>query len=177
MKQLFKLFPFLKPYLGSSVFALTMLTALVFFDLAIPRLIQRIIDQGIEANNMRVVLNTSLIMVGISFLSAVFTIGNNYFSVLGGEGLAFRMREALFDKIQTFSYANLDEQKTGRLMVRMTSDANAVQHVVMVTLRIGTRAPLLMIGMVAFIADLLSVNRRLLEDLQYKSRKGKADKD
>ena len=151
MKQLFKLFPFLKPYLGSSLFALIMLTALVFFDLAIPRLIQRIIDQGIEANDMRVVLNTSLIMVGISFLSAVFTIGNNYFSVLAGEGLAFRLREALFAKIQTFSFANLDEQKTGRLIVRMTSDANAVQHVVMVTLRIGTRAPLLMIGSLALM--------------------------
>lgn len=148
---MFKLFPFLKPYLGSSILALIMLTALVFFDLAIPRLIQRIIDQGIEANNMRVVLNTALIMVGISFLSAVFTVGNNYFSVLAGEGLAFRLREALFAKIQTFSFANLDEQKTGRLMVRMTSDANAVQHVVMVTLRIGTRAPLLMIGSLALM--------------------------
>ena len=151
MKQLFSLFPFLKPYLGSSVLALVMLTALVFFDLAIPRLIQRIIDQGIEANNMAVVLNTALVMIGISLLSAVFTIGNNYFSVLAGEGLAFRLREALFAKIQTFSFANLDEQKTGRLMVRMTSDANAVQHVVMVTLRIGTRAPLLMIGSLALM--------------------------
>jgi ATP-binding cassette subfamily B protein len=151
MKQLFKLVPFLKPYLGSSVLALVMLTALVFFDLAIPRLIQRIIDQGIEAKNMRVVLDTALVMIGISFLSAVFTIGNNYFSVLAGEGLAFRLREALFAKIQTFSFANLDEQKTGRLMVRMTSDANAVQHVVMVTLRIGTRAPLLMIGSLALM--------------------------
>jgi ATP-binding cassette subfamily B protein len=151
MRQLFRLYPFLRPYLGNAILALIMLTALVFFDLAIPRLIQRIIDQGIAANNMRVVLNTSLIMIGISFLSAVFTIGNNYFSVLAGEGLAFRLREALFAKIQTFSYANLDEQKTGRLMVRMTSDANAVQHVVMVTLRIGTRAPLLMIGSLALM--------------------------
>ncbi len=151
MKQLFNLLPFLKPYRASSILALVMLAALVGFDLAIPRLIQRIIDQGIEANNMQLVLETSLIMIGISFLSAIFTIGNNYFSVFAAEGLAFRLREALFAKVQTFSFANLDEQKTGRLMVRMTSDANAVQHVVMVTLRIGTRAPLLMVGSLALM--------------------------
>ncbi len=146
MKQIVKLFPFLRPYAASSLLALTMLTALVFFDLAIPRLIQRIIDQGIGGKDAGIVLSTSLIMLGISLLSAVFTIGNNYFSVLTGEGVAFRLREALFAKIQTFSFANLDEQKTGELMVRMTSDAGAIQRVVMITLRIGTRGPLLMIG-------------------------------
>lgn len=141
-----KLFPFLRPYLMPSLAALALLTALIFFDLAIPRLIQRIIDKGIAAGDVGVVVETSLLMFTISLLSAVFTIGNNYFSVLSGEGVAFRLREALFAKIQTFSFANLDEQKTGRLMVRMTSDAAAIQRVVMITLRIGTRAPLLMAG-------------------------------
>ncbi|MHB8092069.1 MAG: ABC transporter ATP-binding protein [Syntrophales bacterium] len=146
MKQLVKLFPFLRPYAKTSLLALALLTALVFFDLAIPRLVQRIIDQGIGGKNPGIVLKTALIMLGISLLSAIFTIGNNYFSVLTGEGVAFRLREALFAKIQTFSFANLDEQKTGQLLVRMTSDAGALQRVVLITLRIGTRAPLLMIG-------------------------------
>src|SRR3989339_488075 len=146
MKQLVKLFPFLRPYARTSLAAIAMLTALVFFDLAIPRLIQRIIDQGIGEKNPGIVLKTAFIMLGISLLSALLTVGNNYFSVLTGEGVAFRLREALFAKIQTFSFANLDEQKTGQLMVRMTSDAGAIQRVVLITLRIGTRAPLLMIG-------------------------------
>ena len=60
--------------------------------------------------------------------------------------MARDLRDALFTRIQTFSFANLDEQKTGQLMVRLTSDANAVQRVVLISLRIGTRAPLLMIG-------------------------------
>ncbi len=151
MKQIAKLFTFMRPYLKVSLAALTLLTALIFFDLAIPRLIQRIIDQGIGGRDIGIVLKTSLVMLGISLLSAVFTIGNNYFSVLAGEGVAFRLREALFAKIQTFSFANLDEQKTGRLMVRMTSDAAAIQRVVMITLRIGTRAPLLMAGSLALM--------------------------
>ncbi len=136
----------MRPYTGTSLLSLAMLTALVFFDLAIPRLVQRIIDRGIGGNDPELVIKTSLVMLGISLASALFTIGNNYFSVLTGEGVAFALREALFAKIQTFSFANLDEQKTGRLMVRMTSDASAIQRVVMITLRIGTRAPMLMIG-------------------------------
>ena len=146
MDQIFKLASFVKPYWKRAVLALVLLTALVFMDLAIPRLVQRIIDQGIGRHDQQVVIGTSLLMLGISLLSTLFAIGNNVLSVQVAESVARDLRDALFTKIQTFSFANLDEQKTGRLMVRLTSDANAVQRVVMITLRIGTRAPLLMIG-------------------------------
>jgi len=63
-----------------------------------------------------------------------------------GESMARDLRDGLFTHIQTFSYGNLDEQKTGQLMVRLTSDTTAVQRVVQISLRIGTRAPLIMIG-------------------------------
>ena len=56
------------------------------------------------------------------------------------------LREAIFLKIQSFSFGNLDRQRTGQLMVRLTSDSSNVQRLVQVSLRIGTRAPLLMIG-------------------------------
>jgi ATP-binding cassette subfamily B protein len=126
--------------------ALVLLTTLVFMDLSIPRLIQRIIDQGIARHNQPVVIQTSLLMLGISVLSALIAIGNNNLSVQVGESVARDLREALFLKIQTFSYGNLDRQKTGQLMVRLTSDASALQRLTQISLRIGTRAPLLMIG-------------------------------
>ena len=72
--------------------------------------------------------------------------GNNIFSIRVGEGVARDLREALFVKIQSFSYGNIDRFTTGRLMVRLSSDTSAVQRVFQVSLRIGTRAPLLMIG-------------------------------
>jgi ATP-binding cassette subfamily B multidrug efflux pump len=115
-------------------------------DLAIPRLIQRIIDQGIGANSQTIVVQTSLWMLGISALSTLFAVGNNVFSVRVGESVARDLREALFVKIQTFSFGDLDRQKTGQLMVRLTSDASALQRLVQISLRIGTRAPMLMIG-------------------------------
>jgi ATP-binding cassette subfamily B protein len=65
------------------------------------------------------------------------------------------LREALFLKIQSFSFGNLDHLNTGQLMVRLSSDTTAFQRMVQVSLRIGTRAPLLMIGSLTlmFITD------------------------
>jgi ATP-binding cassette subfamily B multidrug efflux pump len=146
MDQIFKLAAFVRPYWKRAALALALLTALVFMDLAIPRLIQRIIDEGIGGHDQGVVVRTALLMLGISLLSTLFAIGNNILSVQVGESVARDLRDALFTKIQTFSFANLDEQKTGRLMVRLTSDANAIQRVALISLRIGTRAPLLMVG-------------------------------
>lgn len=115
-------------------------------DLMIPRLIQRLIDQGIAQNNLTLVIQTTLWMLAISLVSTIFAIGNNSFSVQVGESVARDLREALFRKIQSFSYGNLDRMNTGLLMVRLSSDASVFQRLVQVSLRIGTRAPLLMIG-------------------------------
>ncbi|MGC1377676.1 MAG: ABC transporter ATP-binding protein [Anaerolineales bacterium] len=146
MDHIKKLTRFLKPYWKRATVALILLTSLVFMDLAIPRLIERIIDQGITAKNQSVVLQTSLVMIGISILSAVIAVANSVLSVQVGEGLARDLREALFAKIQTYSFGNLDRQNTGQLMVRLTSDVGALKLLTQVSLRIGTRAPLLMVG-------------------------------
>lgn len=146
MKTVFRLFVFIKPYWKRALLALVLLTSLVFLDLAIPRLIQRIIDQGIMQHNQPVVIRTALLMLGISALSTLIAIGNNITSVQVGESVARDLRDALFLKIQTFSFGNLDQLKTGQLIVRLTSDASAVQRLVQISFRIGTRAPLLMIG-------------------------------
>lgn len=124
-------------------------------DLAIPRLIQRVIDQGINQNNMQVVINTTIMMLSISVFQVMFALGNNYFSIQVGESVARDIREALFLKIQSFSFGNLDHINTGHLMVRLSSDTNAFQRMVQVSLRIGTRAPLLMLGslILMFVTD------------------------
>lgn len=146
MSHLRKLLPFIKPYWQGALWSLVTLTTLVLLDLAIPRLIQRIIDQGINRNDQAVVIETALLMIGISALSTLIAIGNNIFSVQVGESVARDLREALFLKVQSFSFANLDQQKTGQLMVRLTSDVNALKHLTQISLRIGTRAPMMMIG-------------------------------
>ena len=146
MHAIFRLAFFLKPYRKQSFAALLLLMAVVAMDLSIPRLIQRIIDKGIHQHNQEVVIHTGFLMLGISVLSVLFAVGNNILSVKVGECVARDLREALFLKIQSFSFGNIDRLKTGKLMVRLSSDVTAVQRVAQVSLRIGTRAPLLMIG-------------------------------
>lgn len=146
MHDVFKLLSFVKPYWRRSVVALILLTAQTFFDLAIPRLIQRVIDQGINQQNQQVVIQTGLIMLGISLLSVFVAIGNNNTSVQVGESVARDLRDAFFGKIQTLSYGDLDRLRTGQLMVRLSSDTGAFQRLIQISLRIGTRAPLMMIG-------------------------------
>jgi ATP-binding cassette subfamily B protein len=146
VRRTLKLFAYVRPYGRRALLALALLTTLVFLDLAIPRLIQHLIDQGINAQNQQVVVRTGLLMLGISALSTVIAVGNNIFSIQVGEGAARDLRRAIFVKIQSLSYGNLDRRQTGELMVRLTSDVSAVRQLIQVSLRIGTRAPLLMVG-------------------------------
>jgi ATP-binding cassette subfamily B protein len=134
---------------------LVFLILVILIDLTIPRLIQRIIDQGINGKNMQVVISTTIIMLVISVLQTLFALANNLFSIQVGESVARDLREALFLKIQSFSFGNLDHLNTGQLMVRLSSDTTAFQRMVQVSLRIGTRAPLLMIGslILMFVTD------------------------
>lgn len=75
-------------------------------DLAIPRLIQRIIDDGILRHDASVVVHTALVMLAISAVTAVVAVGNNAFSVRVGEGVARDLREALFVAIQSWSFGS-----------------------------------------------------------------------
>jgi len=146
MKKLVSLFSYLKPYRLRSIAALLFVIGIVGMDLAIPKLFQRIIDDGIAKNNIQLVINTTLVMLGLSILSALFAIIMNYLSVSAGEGFARDLRDALFLKIQNFSYGNLDRIHTGQLIVRLTSDVSMLQRIVRMLLRIGARAPILMTG-------------------------------
>lgn len=141
-----QLLPFLKPYRKPAFLALAGLVLLVGLDLSIPRLIQRIIDQGIRAQNQAVVVQTGLLMLGISLFSMAVAVSNNLLSVKVGESVARDLRDRVFLKIQELGFGDLDRMRTGGLMVRLLSDTAAVQRIVNISLRIGTRAPLLMLG-------------------------------
>ncbi len=158
MKELRKLLHFVKPYRWLALAAILLLATQAMLDLSIPRLIQRIVDQGIKAGDMSVVLQTSALMLGFTALSALAAIGNNSVSIRAGEGVARDLREAIFLKIQNFSYGNIDHFTTGGLMIRLSSDSAAVQRLVQITLRIGTRGPLMMIGSLILM---FNTNRQL----------------
>ena len=151
MKSLRRLYGFLSPYKLPSAVALLLLFAMVAADLLIPRLTQRIIDQGIGARDLHVVVTTALLMAGAALLSAGFALANNYLSVSVSMAFGADLRSALIRKVQSFSFANLDTLQTGKLIVRSTSDVNAVQMIVMLSLRILTRAPIWAVGAIVLL--------------------------
>ena len=151
MKALIRISRFLKPYWLKSLFSTIFLLCVVFLDLAIPRLVQQIIDQGITPGNLTVVKQTTLIMLGVSFLNMLLAIIYNTLSVYVSEAFARDLREAVFQKIQDFSYKNLDSLRTGNLIVRLTSDVSVLQNTIRMSLRFGIRAPLIIIGSLALM--------------------------
>ena len=146
MKNLGRILKFLKSYRWQAILSTFFLLCVVLLDLAIPRLVQQIIDNGIVPRNLDVVKRTTWIMLGISFSNMAFAIIYNILSVYVSEGFARDLRKAIFQKIQEFSYPNLDQLKTGNLIVRLTSDVAVLQNTVRMSLRIGIRVPLIIIG-------------------------------
>jgi len=130
---------------------MALLLGVVAADLAIPRLTQRVIDEGIQNHDLHTILTTSLLMLWAAILSAGFSVGNTVFSVRVAQGTGADLRSTIVRKIQTFSFGNLDHIQTGQLMVRTTSDVNQVQTIVQMSLRILTRAPLWMIGSIVML--------------------------
>jgi len=146
MSDFRRVIKYLYPYKTESIIATVLVAFVVLADLSIPRLVQVIIDDGVAQGDMNVIFWTSLLMIGASILSAALSIANTYYSVKASRGFEADLREAIFKKIQTFSFGNLDDLNTGQLLTRLTSDLNMIQIVVSMGLRMFTRAPLMFLG-------------------------------
>jgi ATP-binding cassette subfamily B multidrug efflux pump len=144
--KLSKLFKFLKPYWFSAILAPLLMVLEVAMDLMQPRMIQRIVDEGIAQLDLDVVIQTGLLMVGLALLGAVGGVGCTVFTMLASQGFGADLRDALFRKVQSLSFGNLDKLETGQLITRLTNDVTQVQEVVSMMLRIMVRAPLLLVG-------------------------------
>jgi ATP-binding cassette, subfamily B, multidrug efflux pump len=151
LHSLLRLYRFLRPYRLQAAVALILLFLMVAADLVIPRLTQRIIDQGIVAGNVHVVITTALYMVGAAVVSVVLALVNNSLSVSAAMGFGADLRSAMMRKVQSFSFGDLDRLQTGKLIVRSTSDVNTVQIIVMLSLRIMTRAPIWALGAIGLL--------------------------
>lgn len=122
----------------------------VTMDLMQPRMVQRIVDVGIAQLNLPLVIQTGLLMFGLAFMGAAGGMTNGVCAELTIQGFGSDLRELLFRKVQSFSFGNLDELETGQLVTRLTNDVTQVQEAIYMILRMGVRAPLLLIGSLAF---------------------------
>ena len=128
MKALLRTLKYLKPYVGLSLLALAALLLSTGGDLLVPAISQRIIDQGIAAKDLQLVITLSLVIVGIALLRAVFSFLQGYLGAKVSQGVAFDLRNVLYEQIQRLSFSYHDQAQTGQLLTRVTSDVDLVQH-------------------------------------------------
>lgn len=141
-----RLFSFLRPYKLWVLLAPLMMLGEVVMDLMLPRLTQQIIDDGIANNDLDTVLRLSATMIGLAILGAVFGVLCGVFAVRASLEFATDLRDSLFKKVQSLSFANLDRLETGGLITRLTNDVVQLTDAIQMMLRILVRAPLLLIG-------------------------------
>ncbi len=146
MRATRRLASFLKLYWHWAVLAPLLMVLEVAMDLMQPRLIQRIVDQGIARHDIALVINTGLWMVGLAVAGLVGGMGCTVFAVLAAQSFGADVRGSLFRKVESLSFGNLDRLETGKLITRLTNDVTQVQEMVMILLRIMVRVPLLLVG-------------------------------
>lgn len=148
MAPMSRLLRFLKPYRALVAVSLLCLGGTVATDLAMPRLIQAIVDQGVKQRDMHAILTISAVMIGLTLVSVALTIGNMLLAVRVSQRASADVRRELFVHIQSLSFADLDRLQTGPLLTRLTSDITQVAQLILNTMRMFVRAPLMIAGSV-----------------------------
>lgn len=128
------------------------------FELLVPLVVAKIIDVGIPSGNKGYIVGMCGIMILFGAIGLASTLTAQYFSAKGAVGFSSTVRQALFDHIQSLSFAELDRLGTSTLITRLTNDINQVQTGVNLTLRLLMRSPIIVFGamIMAFTIDVKS---------------------
>lgn len=134
-----------KEYKKDSILSPVYVAAEVILELLLPFIMASMIDDGVEAGNMKHIIITGIIMLVVAMLSLFCGAMCGKHAAIASTGFAKNVRKSMFDNIQTFSFANIDKYSTAGLITRMTTDVNNVQQAYQMTIRMCVRAPLMLI--------------------------------
>ncbi|MFJ8246528.1 ABC transporter ATP-binding protein [Peribacillus asahii] len=141
-----KLFKYLKPYQLFIGLALFFLFVELGVELVQPLLMAKIIDEGIMQKDLSVVVFWGSIMMGMALFSFLGGIVNSFAASHVAQSFGYDVRKRLFEKVQAFSFSNLNKFAASSLITRLTNDVTMIQSTVFMGLRIMLRAPLMVIG-------------------------------
>ena len=147
-------FKYLKPYIFPIIFSVTFLLGQVFTELTLPNLMSEIVDKGIllqgidPKDQMSVIYNLGLKMLGVSLLSVFCSIGVSFLATRIAAGVSRNMRRDLFKKVNDFASSEIDKFSTASLITRNTNDVQQIQNFVTMGLRMMLFAPFMGIGSV-----------------------------
>ena len=150
-----KLKPYLKPYLKETILAPLFKLFEAILELFVPLIMAVIIDKGIGNKDTTLILHQGAILICLGILGVVVSITAQYFAAKAATGFTADVRQALFSKIQYFSFSQLDALGNDTLLTRLTSDINLVQNGLNIALRLLLRSPFIVGGAIvmAFVVN------------------------
>ena len=117
----------------------------VLMEILIPFVTAMIIDRGISAGNIGNIFLYGGIMLALAFISMFFGIKAGQTAAVASTGFASNLRDSMYEKIQSFSFSNIDRFSTAGLVTRMTTDVTSIENAFQMTMRIAVRAPLMLV--------------------------------
>lgn len=150
-----KLLIYLKDYKKECILAPLFKMLEATFELFVPLVVAAIIDKGIANNDKQFIVGRAGILVLLAMIGLIWAITAQYFAAKAAVGFATKIKHALFNKIQSLSFSEIDRLGTSSMITRMTSDVNQVQSGVNLVLRLFLRSPFIVFGamIMAFTID------------------------
>ncbi len=142
---------FMRAYAGVAASAILAVLLASAADLAAPQVLRWVIDSGIRAGDMDIVIRGALAVVGVAAIGGTAQFLQGYLSAKASHGAAFEMRHAVFSKLQSLSFSYHDRAQTGELITRVTSDVDLVRDFVGGGLAQAVSAFLLLVGAVVVL--------------------------
>ena len=145
-----KILSYVKEYKAASVATPIWMVFEVIFETLIPLCMASIVDNGVNKHNMQHIQFMGLVMAGLAIGGLLSGFLGGIYGAKASTGLARNLRSAMFEKIQTYSFSNIDKYSTAGLVTRLTTDVTNVQNAYHMILRMCFRAPFsLIIAMIA----------------------------
>lgn len=153
-----RIFSYMKQYKKYACLALLCIAVEAVLELMVPMIMADLIDNGVANGDTAYIYTKGLQMAGCAVLALILGIGSARFSALAGQGLGANIRQAEYEKLQSYSFANIDHFRVSSLVTRLTSDVTNIQNSVSTGMRPFGRSPVMLIfaSSVAF-----TINRTL----------------
>ena len=135
-----------KKYIINSILSPIVMIGEVLMEVIIPFIMAKIIDVGIAGKDLPFVAKYGAIMIGLAVFSLFCGVMGTRCSTVAAQGFAYTLRTRLYQKIQTFSFANIDRFSTASLVTRLTTDVNMAQNVYRMLIHMCVRSPFMLIA-------------------------------
>ena len=140
-----KLMKSIREYKKDSLLSPLMVTLEVIMEVIIPMLMARLIDYGIQAQNMGYVWKMGILLAVTAMISLMFGVLSGKFAAQASAGFAKNLRKDMYYNVQNFSFSNIDKFSTASIVTRLTTDVTNVQNAYQMIIRMAVRAPIMLV--------------------------------